>query len=205
MGYFRVKNVPSANNTTIPFKVVPWTGQGSGYMVSNGVCFSSFSYNTGSFIPISGLLRQLEFKNNEKIYIEFTILPNLQVSGAQIMCNEVGTPNDWPTYPNMFEIKPNDILDDKGRVKTIVNGKKQTKCYSLIAYRQDDEEKNGANSPTVPENASSVPIQILNTDIIMLASVVSGIPVIFPSPFYGGTTHLNALQYDENTSATQNA
>jgi hypothetical protein len=164
-------------------------------MVTNGVCFSTFSYDTGTFIPIKGLNEKLGFLPNEKIYLEYTILPNLQVSGAEIMCNKVGDKDYWPNYPSLFEIKPNDILNDRGQVRTIVNGKRQTKCYSLIAYRQDDEQK---NSPTKVDKVSdgSSPIQILNTDVILLATTISGVPVIFPSPFYGGTEHLNAIQAD---------
>jgi hypothetical protein len=204
MAYFRVKNVPSAAKFDTPFQVVPWTGQGSGYMVTNGACLSTFSFDTGTFVPIRGLNQKLNFLPNEKIYIEFTMLPNLQVSGAEIMCNAVGTVNDWPTYPSMFQIKPEDILDSKGRVKTIVNGKRQVKCYALIAYRQDDTKKNGGNKPAVKTVEGSAPVQILNTDIIMLASIVSGVPVAFPSPFYGAASHINAIEADVKANALQN-
>jgi hypothetical protein len=196
MGYFRQRSIYNSNASDVPFQVIPWTGEGSGYMVSNGVCFSTFSYDTGSFIPIKGLNEKLEFKTNEKIYIEYTMLSNLQVSGAKIMCNQVGTADDWATYPNMFEIKPNDTLDDKGKIKTIVNGKRQTKCYSLIAYRTDDTTKNSISNKFSKTVNGSDPIQILDTDVILLATTVSGVPVVFPSPFYGGTTHFNAIQAD---------
>jgi hypothetical protein len=201
MAYFRQRGYYASVANT-PFKVTNWTGQGSGYMVSNGVCFSTFSYDTGSFIPIQGINTQLNFASNQKIYIEYTILSNLQVSGAKIVCSEVGSKDNWPTYPSMFEIKPNDTLDEKGKIKTIVNGKRQTKCYSLIAYRKDDSKKNSISAPSSKTVNGSDPVQILDTDIILLATTVSGVPVVFPSPFYGGTTHLNAIQSDQ---AVQNA
>ena len=207
MSYFRRKSSPQEDAKNIPFEIVPWTGEGSGYMVQNGVCFSTFSYNTGSFIPIKGLNTKLAFGANEKIYIDFTILPNLQVSGAEIKCTKVGSeapagqntnsPNVWTSYPEMFWINPKDELDQNGRVKRLIDGKRQVKCYSLIGYRSDDSNKNGRTAAAPGGAGSFSPVQVLNTDIILLASIFSGIPVIFPSPYFGGTTHLNSLTSQE--------
>lgn len=181
----------------VPFQVTNWTGSGSGYMVKDGVCFSTFSYNTGTFIPISGLNERLDFTRNSKIYIEYTILPNLQVSGASVKCTQVGTRENWPTYPDMFYITPSDITDSNGRVTTIVNGKRQVKAYSLVAYIQNDQFKNGGMVATRTDNSLNNIVQILDTDLILLATVVSGVPVIFPSPFYGGTKHLMSIKQDQ--------
>lgn len=202
MSYFRRKSTPQEEAKNIPFEIVPWTGDGSGYMVSNGVCFSTFSYNTGSFIPIKGLNQQLAFAPNQKIYIDFTILPNLQVSGAEIKCTTVGAeagnvnqnnPNLWKSYPDMFWINPTDEFDSSGRVRKLVDGKRQIKCYSLIGYRSDDTNKNGGTKPPPTDGESFSPVQILSTDIILLASMMSGVPVIFPNPYLGGSNHLNSI------------
>jgi hypothetical protein len=203
MSYFRRMSSPQEEATDTPFEIVPWTGEQEGYMVSNGVCFSTFSYNTGSFVPIKGLNTRFDFNGNEKIYIDFTILPNLQVSGAEIKCTKVGAelgpvsnqnnPTRWNSYPDMFWINPKDEMDSSGRVKKLVDGKRQIKCYSLIGYRSDDTNKNGGTNPPPPDTGSFSAVQILNTDIILLASIFSGVPVVFPSPYLGGTNHLNSL------------
>lgn len=206
MSYFRRKSSPEFARDT-PFEVVPWTGDGDGYMVNNGACFSTFSYNTGSFVPIKGFNQRFDFNENEKIYLDFTILPNLQISGAEIKCTKVGqenqvavSPNNpqvWSSYPDMFWVNPKDEFDNKGRIKKLVDGKRQIKCYALIAYRSDDTNKNGENNPPPAESNSFSTVQILDTDLILLASIFSGIPVIFPSPYLGGTNHLNSINSTE--------
>ena len=193
MAYYRPTYVSYTDIS--PFKVVAWTGQGSGYMIQNGTCMSTFSYDTGTFIPLKGLNSQLQFSKDQKIYIEFSISPNLQVSGASIKCTTVNTQDNWKGYPNMIEISPSDITNQDGTIKTVVDGKRQVKCYALIAYRQDDTSKNGPNSPA-PKSTSNSPVQILNNDIIMMASIMSGVPIVFPCPFYGANSHTRAIQKD---------
>lgn len=188
-----------------PFEIQKWQGEGSGYMVTNGNCFSTFSYDTGSFIPIEKLNTRFDFKENEKFYIDFTVTPNLQIEKAEIKCSKTGpeatvgdvnNPVEWTTYPNMFYIQPNDELDENGKVKFIAEGKRQIKCYVLIGYRKDDTTKNGANSlpPSGSYEDSSEPVQILKNDIILLASMFSGVPVIFPCPYLNGDSHVKALK-----------
>jgi hypothetical protein len=164
------------------------------YYIENGICFSSFSFDTGSFVPIQGLGTGTSYvlEDDKKFFIDISILPNLQVSGASIRCETVGADGDfWKNYPNMIEIKPEDEVDEDGRVVKLIDGKVQTNCYVLIGYRADDQTKNG---PTPTETLLKNPIQILDTNIILLASVVSGVPVIFPAPYFNGQSHLNAVQ-----------
>lgn len=193
-----------SNISKSPFQIVPWTGKGSGYMVSDGVCFSTFSYGTGSFIPIKNINQKFDFKQNEKFYIDLSLSLNLQVTGAEIKCSEVGpnsefgdknNPNTWVSYPDMMYIQPPDEFDENGRVKVLADGKRQIKCYVLIGYRQDDPFKNNATIPlneNISENSS--PVQILNNDIILLASMYSGVPVVFPVPYFNGLTHLESVK-----------
>jgi hypothetical protein len=207
MSYFTRISTPT-KTANYPFSVVPWTGAGrSGYMVSNGTAFSSFSFDSGSFVPIQGLNSFIDFQPNTKIYLDVTVLPNLQISGAQIKCTKVGSdagaidnkinPSMWYNYPNMCYIQPGDITDSNGRVTHIVDGKRQYKSYLLIAYRSDDSNKNGnsvgaAQSSSSQSNNFSV-VQVASNDIIYMASQVSGVPVIFPMPFFNGTNHVNAI------------
>jgi hypothetical protein len=197
--HFRIRSGPIAPTLPDPFLVIPYTGYGSGYAVQPGVCFSTFSYDTGTFVPIQGFNTSLPFSTNKKIYIEFSISPNLQVTGAQIQCQNVGPDAGyWPGYPSAIEIQPPDIYNSDGTVKTIVDGKRQTKCYALIAYAKSDQYKNNSQNVTLHTVNGGDPVQILNNDIIMMATMVSGVPVIVPFPYYGGTQHLKALQNDIN-------
>lgn len=198
--YFTRLNSKSSTQIKSPFAIVPATGGQTGYMVEEGHCFSTFSYATGSMIPIQGLNTGFPFEKNQKFYIDFTILPNLQVEKAEIKCSTVGgevedknNPETWTSYPNMFYIQPGDEIDEQGRVKTLAEGKKQLKCYVLIGYRQDDEQKNGINSDPVPESSqTSNPVQVLFDDLILLASIVSGVPILFPVPYFDATPHVKA-------------
>ena len=201
--YFSRLNSKLSAQVQSPFAIVPATGGVSGYMVEEGHCFSTFSYGTGSMIPIQGLNKNFPFEKNQKFYIDFTILPNLQVEKAEIKCTTVGeaaedknNPAKWASYPDMFYIQPSDEVDENGRVIALAEGKKQIKCYVLIGYRQDDEQKNGLNSPPVPETleTSSNPVQILFDDIILLASMVSGVPIVFPAPYFDATPHVKAVR-----------
>jgi hypothetical protein len=179
-----------------PFKIKKIVGEDipdNSYYVESGVCFSSFSFDTGTFVPIKGLGSgsRYQLTDNKKLYIDIDILPNLQVSGAQIKCEKTNTPDIWTNYPNMIEIKPSDEVDKDGRVTKIIDNKKQTKCYVLIGYDRNDTLKNGGKEGEAQD--PSVPVQILNTDFILLASVVSGVPVVFPCPYFNGQGHVNSI------------
>lgn len=190
-----------------PFKITVSKSK-DGYVgeVADGVCFSSFSFNTGSFLPIENLNKELPFEKDSKFFIEINLMRNLQPSGnAIVKCAPVGTEDSWPNYPELFEIQPKDEYDDTGRVIKYVDGKSQTKCYVLIGYAMNDSSKNGPNnagnsSSSTSSNSSSNSssgsnndpkgiVQLLKHNFILLASVVSGVAVVFGSPYFEGHTH----------------
>lgn len=188
-----------STKVTTPFAITPQpSGNNSTnqHYVDYGVIFTSFSFATGTFLHINGLKDPLPFQENSKFYIEIDVLPNLQPENARIRCAPVGQSDSWPTYPNLYQIEPQDEVDDRGVVKKIVNNKTQTKCYILIGYREDDSNKNGDGSNYVPEDASNAAVQILNHNIILLASVVSGVPILFPMPYFDGATHQKVVAGD---------
>jgi hypothetical protein len=197
----------ATQETNPPFQIVDWTGEGSGFMVSDGVCFSTFSFNTGSFIPIKGLNQRFDFAENEKFYIDFSITQNLQISGAEIKCDRLGedrensstdrsNPLVWESYPNMIYVQPEDEFDENGRVIRITDGKRQIKCYVLIGYRADDTSKNGgaAAESSNDDNKEASPVQVLDSNLILLASMYSGVPIVFPVPYFNGLEHLQSVR-----------
>jgi len=204
-----------------PFKITVSKSK-DGYVgeVADGVCFSSFSFNTGSFLPIENLNKELPFEKDSKFFIEINLIRNLQPSGnAIVKCAPVGNEDSWPNYPELFEIQPKDEYDDTGRVIKYVDGKSQTKCYVLIGYAMNDSSKNGIskkdgdnngdgdngdgdngggdNSGGEEDDSSSTSstdepkgiVQLLKHNFILLASVVSGVAVVFPAPYFEGHTH----------------
>lgn len=190
-----------------PFQMSILRSQSSSYVVvSDGVCFTSFSFNTGSFLPIEGLNTPLPFEKNSKVFIEINMLRNLQPSGnAVIKCEPVGPEsNSWVNYPELFEIRPQDEYDENGRVIKFVDGKSQTKCYALIGYAMDDTSKNGSSSgKDSNEGEPAGLVQLLNTNIILLASVVSGVGVVFAAPYFEGHTHKQSVMESEQKSTTK--
>lgn len=164
------------------------------YCVTDGVIFKSFSFSTGTFLPIEGINEPKDLNDGFKFFIEIDVLPNLQPEKAVIKCEQVGKKDSWPTYPEMYEISPQDEIDKDGKVTKLVNGKTQKKCFVLIGYREDDKNKNSSSlNENVSKAASKYPIQLLNTDIILMASIVSGVPILFPMPFFNGFSHKNAI------------
>jgi len=165
------------------------------YKVSSGTCFRTFSYDTGNgarggSIPIAGLESGFEWGVGEKVYLEFDISQNLQVTGARVKCSSVGSasseasskePNvaEWADFPNMFRITPQDQLDGDGYVFKRAENKRQTKAYLLLATRSDDGDGNASASSTFRINGK------VDSNIIMMISQVSGVPVVFPMPWFG--------------------
>jgi hypothetical protein len=193
---WRTYPTPS-NKVTTPFAITPGSGAQM-YNVDDGVIFTSFSFSTGTFLHIEGIKKDVKFDKGYKFYIEMDVLPNLQVEKAQIKCGEVGKKDNWASYPDLYEIEPKDEMDSNGKVTKIVNGKTQTKCYALIGYREDDPIKDPtAKSKPDLKAASDSAVQILNHNIILLASVLSGVPVIFPMPYFDGSTHLQMVRFEE--------
>ena len=192
------RTYPVASNKVItPFAITAGSGTQM-YYVDDGVIFTSFSFSTGTFLHIEGIKKDFKFDKGNKFYIEMDVLPNLQVENAKIRCGAVGTKGSWASYPDLYEIEPKDEMDSNGRVTKIVNGKTQTKCYVLVGYREDDPKKDPtAKSTPDLKDASDSPVQILNHNIILLASVLSGVPLIFPMPYFDGATHIQMVKFEE--------
>jgi hypothetical protein len=186
------------------------------FLVEPGVCFSRYSLDTGSFVPIKGLNKDFTVTSSEdKFFIQFDLLSNLQVSGAQIKCEHVGkdAPDDgWKTYPEFYEITPQDEFSTDGRVTKIRDGKRQTKCFALIGYQTEDPYKNSTGGTSSSSSSSSSAasssssaaggqkldaidwIQILDQTLILAATIVSGVPCVIPFPYLNaGYNHLASL------------
>lgn len=184
------------------------------FLVEPGVCFSRYSLDTGSFVPIKKINEDFEVTDKgEKFFIQFDLYSNLQVSGATIKCEKVGAEapdGGWKNYPEFYEITPQDEFSPEGRVTIIRDGKRQTKCFALIGYQTDDPYKNrvgqgGGSSPSSrPSSPSSGPsssssnspdwVQILDQNLILVATIVSGIPCVIPFPYLNaGYNHLAEL------------
>ena len=202
-------------STPQSFLISPWTGDKgtmiSPYYITQGVALRTFSYDTGTFIPIKNIeTKPFEFSQNFKFYIQFTILPNLQVSGAEIKCGRVGSqdpnairdlhPDGWPSYPNLIHTEPKDVYDQNGRIRILKNGKRQGMCYALLGYRSDDQEPNGQsygnqNADTVYENDQNaniggvIPVQCFNSDIMMVNMAINGVPCVVPMPYFNALNH----------------
>jgi hypothetical protein len=217
---FNFLESPQGVESSISFEILDGTGQKQGsnlnFIVGPGVVFSKYSYDTGSFVPIPNLEVNIPYKEkNQKLYLEFTILSNLQVSGANVKCEKVGKESPkggWTNYPELYKIEPGFEFHPDGRLKTYRAGARQTKAYALIGYTTDDEFKNSDQKNTVPSSSSStqppgsssssssssIPtwVQILDTDIMMVTTVASGIPCTIPFPYLGngGRKHVAILK-----------
>jgi hypothetical protein len=209
---FQIVQTPSYS-PGYPFKISSWTGEntnGDLYYVEMGNVMSTFSWDTGTFIQVKNVgNKAFKFENNFKFYIDFTVLPNLQVSGAELKCERVGSenpmsikdlyPNAWPSYPNMVHTEPKDEYNSDGSIKILRNGKRQGKCYALIGYRSDDEEQNGRSyGGTVSSNTTGgfIPVQIWQSDIMMVNVAINGVPCVVPMPYNGATQHYKAVSND---------
>jgi len=190
-----------------PFEIYK---SGDSFLVNHGICFSTFNYGTGSYIPIEGINQPFPFKKGEKFYIDLSISNYLQVTGAKIQCTRVGinkeveseskmSPIVWENYPSMIYTQPEDKYDDKGRVTSFAEGKRQLKCYGLIGYRADDMLEDPLLEVDSKNTGVSSPVQVLNSNIILLASMYSGVPCIFPVPYFGDADFVQSI-YSPTTS-----
>jgi hypothetical protein len=206
------RKLSTAKTSFSPFSIVPFTGtapQDSGkYMVTPGVCFSQFNYSPDTYIPIQGLGSGFDFEPNNKVYLDFTIYPNQQVSGVFVKCSKVGknsvdfdqptksNPDEWPEYPSMTYIVPKDTVNENGLVTQVAAGKRQTKLYCLIGHRSDDTDLLGINEnppPVQDEDAPLFsPINKLGSHLLLFGSQVSGVPVLAPMPWF------KSLYQDDN-------
>lgn len=199
------------------FNLVPYKGDDpipneSNYAIYDGICYSTFSYNSGNYIPIENMNTAISLGKNYAVYIEFGIggaYP--QVTGAKIKSTKVGgeaiqqnQTQDWVDYPDFYRIRPFDKTEKKNGetvVTQIIDGKKQEKCYLMLGKCVDKIEEYDKNYKFMPVSSlvnkwSGYYIQYVDTNIILMGSNVSGVPVLFPMPFFGGpgTSDKNQLK-----------
>jgi len=205
MSSYILRTVGQKTPTPGIFNLVPYNGakpistQENGYSVNDGICYSTFSYNSGSYIPIKKMNESFSVGKDYAVYIEFGIggaIP--QVTGASVTSSVVGrpttNPNNWPTYPDFYQIRPTDKtekIDGKTVVTKIADGKRQEKCYLLLGKCYDQvpsyEKSNKYTAVSSLANKwSGYFVQYVNTNIILMGSQVSGVPVVFPMPFWNG-------------------
>jgi hypothetical protein len=206
----RALGKPNTNNGI--FALIPYYGKKplsateNGYMVNDGVCYSTFTYDSGSYIPIENMNTALALGKDYAVYIKFGIASNMQVTGAKVMCSIVGKdakPDEWQDYPDYYKIRPQDTTDDKGRVTKIVDGKRQESCFLMIGKCMEreslsdfDKNYNISSVVSAQNKWSGIFIQYVDSNIIMMGSQISGVPVVFPMPFWGGpaTSDKNKLK-----------
>jgi hypothetical protein len=212
-------NIRSLNRVPIvdskPFNLLPYSGPDTligtskNWMVNNGICYSTFSYDSGSYVPITNLNKPLEIKKDYAVYLDFTILGNMQVSGASVKSSKVGqwssdaatdNPNTWIDYPDFYRIRPFDQTEN-GKVINLVDGKKQQKCYLMIGKCFDNPTNFLNKGPnynyiqmTDSDKKTFYYVQYVQTDLILMGSNVSGVPVVFPMPYFGGPSTSDAAQ-----------
>lgn len=187
----------------IAFPIIKSSGDAEDeFYVGDGVCYSTYSFETGSFLKIDNLNTNFNWGKNEKIFIEIDVGPNLGVKNATIKNEIIGKQapsGGWSNYPFFYKIEPQDDFDDQGRVIKIRDGKRQSKCYVLIGYLEDDSLKNGDSEEESETSTDNVynPVQILKENVLLIQTVVSGIPCLAPFPYFkGGLTHLLSIKED---------
>ena len=209
---YRCLTIPTkSSNVSYPFQIIDYDSSLGGpepegygdeseksfYMVKTGDCFRTFSYDKKHQITIHGINSGFAWEKDAKVFIDFTILGNLQVSGdAYIKCEKVGKdspgkggknvnePGGWVDYPNMFRLIPEEEVDSEGYVKRVPDYRIQTKCYLLLGVRSDDSEYFPETSEATGDFLA---IQKANSNLIMMASQHRGTPVCFPMPWHGSS------------------
>lgn len=192
---YTLRSVAAAGYTEkYPFQLKIYTGtpisnDRPSYYLNSGYCFSTFNYDKKTCIPISDFNQPFELTEQDAVYIDFKVLPNLQVSGATIKVGPVGpdAPADgWQDYPASYKIRPTDILDADGRVKTFVDGKRQENHYLLVGYCTKDLSEDGIIMTNNDVTFKYVPC--VKDNVIMMMSNVSGVPVVFTMPYFKPVT-----------------
>jgi hypothetical protein len=214
--FFRELTIPGIRED-IAFEIVRSKEEGAkenDYFIADGVCYSTFSFETGSFLKISGLNKPFTWEKNQKVYIEIEVGTNLGVKKASIKNELVGKDapeGGWANYPYFYKIEPQDVFstDVPRRVLRLRDGKRQLKCYALIGYLDNDEYKNGTDD-IIPNSSSSSsvgsPVQILKENIILVPTTVSGVPCVAPFPYFmGGLTHLLTIKEDQLSSSSSSS
>ena len=182
------------NKPITPFGLVL---SGDSQFISSGRCYSTFSYSVDSLVPIQGFGVSNNFKltKDDVVYLDVTILQNLQISGAQISHGIVGknaSSSGWQCYPDQYLIKPYDIKNSEGRVTQIVDGKVQQKYYLMVGRCSENKPQNSPYNVFTITGASSNYTgsfyyeQYVDNDMIAFINQVSGTPIVFASPYFGG-------------------
>jgi hypothetical protein len=194
-------------NDLIPFAIKPGTTEGE-YSVGDGICYSTYSLETGSFLQVQDLNTTFNLDQNEKIFIEIDVGTNLGVKNAKLKHEPVGQEapeGGWTNYPYFYKIEPQDIFEN-GKVTKFRDGKRQRKCYVLIGYLENDTNKNGDQDLNVKDPESLNPVQILRENVLLIQSVVSGIPCLAPFPYFmGGLTHYLTIKQDMATGLSSSS
>lgn len=171
----------------------PISDNEKGYSVNNGICYSTFSYSSGSYIPIENMNTAIEVGKDYGVYIKFGVSQNMQITGAKIISSKVGVDaqdGEWKDYPDFYKIRPFDKTKD-GKVVTIVDGKRQEEGYLMIGKCYDHLDEFSKDYPFLAVSSlknkwSGYFVQYVDQNIIMMGSQISGVPVVFPMPFWGG-------------------
>jgi len=185
-----------------PFSVVPYTGDIAGFpktpvwSVNSGICLSTFSYDKGSYVPIEGLNQGFVLEKDSAVYLDYTVLPNMQISDCKLKITKVGKDGEndetnWVDYPDFYKIRPFDEKNSEGKVIRLVDGKRQEKGYLLIGKCSETYDAVNQNYKIIPiKNSDSKETfyftQYVNTDLILMYSYISGIATTFPFPYFGG-------------------
>jgi len=188
----------SKQRESYPFQMVAFTGDPlsegkSSFMIKSGYCFSTFNYGKDTMVPIEGFLEPFELENNDAVYVDFTVLSNLQISGGVLKYGKVGEEaldGDWKDYPASYKVNPKDIYGEDGRVTTLVDGKRQENHYLLLGYCTNDESEKGV--PMVGggsgEGGSFKYVTSNKSNVIMMSSQASGVPIVFTMPYFNPVT-----------------
>jgi len=182
---------------------------GQSFFISSGRCYSAFTYAYDSLVPVKGLYTPINIPPNQLdkyyFYLDFTVLPNLQVSEVSANAAKVGrfaATAGWTSYPDQYLIKPYDIKNTDGTIKQIINGKQQEKCYLLLGKIWKEKPDidpykikviSGLGADGQPKNYY---LSIYNNcDIIMMGSNVSGTSIVFPMPYFGASYYKTPEEY----------
>jgi hypothetical protein len=167
-------------------------------MVNDGIFYSTFSYAHDSYIPLKNLKKAFSLGKDYVVYAEIGVSPNLQITGAQVVSSKVGAvaqEGQWKDFPDYYRIRPQDkteVINKQTVVKEIKDGKFQEKAYVMLGQCVDEippysKSYKIKSVSSLANKWSGYFIQYVETNIIMMQSMISGVPVLFPMPFFGGS------------------
>jgi len=201
---YLIRKIGQKIETPGNFAIVPYTGTSPisnnepGYMVNDGIFYSTFSYAHDSYIPLKNLKKAFSLGKDYVVYAEIGVSPNLQITGAQVVSSKVGAvaqEGQWKDFPDYYRIRPQDkteVINKQTVVKEIKDGKFQEKAYVMLGQCVDEippysKSYKVKSVSSLANKWSGYFIQYVETNIIMMQSMISGVPVLFPMPFFGGS------------------